>query len=99
MRHTPFPGPAEVAARTLSAKEQERVEQLRRAAIYGAPDAVAGRLCRLAEAFTADEIVIVTMTHDPADRLHSYQLIAAEMGLARPAKAHVQVLPAESVTW
>jgi luciferase family oxidoreductase group 1 len=99
MRHTPFPGPAEVAARALSAKEQKQVDELRRATIYGAPDAVADRLHRLAEAFTADEIVIVTMTHDPADRLRSYELIAAEMGPARPANARAQVLPVESVTW
>jgi luciferase family oxidoreductase group 1 len=98
-RHTPFPGPAEVGARALSAREQERIDALRRATIYGAPDAVAERLHRLAEAFTADELVIVTMTHDPADRLRSYQLIAAEMSLALPASARAQILTAESVTW
>jgi luciferase family oxidoreductase group 1 len=80
--HTPFPGPAEVGARALSAREAERVAQLRGATICGAGDAVAGQLHRLAEAFAADEIVIVTMAHDPADRLRSYQLIADAMGLA-----------------
>jgi luciferase family oxidoreductase group 1 len=98
-RPTPFPGPAEVSARTLSAREQERIDELRRATIYGTPDAVADRLHRLAETFTADEVVIVTMTHDPADRLRSYQLIATEMGLAPPANARANLLLAESVTW
>jgi luciferase family oxidoreductase group 1 len=96
-RHTPFPGPAEVAARALSTREEERIGQLRDATICGAADAVADRLHRLAATFAVDEMVIVTMTHDPADRLRSYELIAAEMGLALPADARGHPSRAESV--
>jgi luciferase family oxidoreductase group 1 len=98
-RHTPFPGPAELSARALSARDQDRIEQLRRATICGTPGAVASGLHRLAETFAADEIVIVTMTHDPADRLRSYELIAAEMNVAPPANARTQILLAESTIW
>lgn len=97
-RHKPFPGAAELASRTLSAREEQRIEQLRQAAIYGTADVVAARLRQLAEAFAADEMVIVTMTHDPADRLRSYQLIATEMCLAAPAKARGQRALVESIS-
>ena len=96
-RHTPFPGPAEVSARTLSAREEERVAELRRATICGAVDVVAGELHRLAETFAADELVIVTTTHNPADRLRSYQLIANAMSLALPVDACSHGSIAESV--
>jgi luciferase family oxidoreductase group 1 len=95
--HTPFPGPAEVAARTLSKREKERIDQLRAATIHGAPETVADELRRLASRYAADEIVIVTMTHDPADRVHSYELIAAEMSLAAPLGACGQRSFAERV--
>jgi len=85
--HTPFPGPVEVAARTLSARETQRVDQLRAVTIHGTPDTVADALRRLAAQHVADEIVIVTMTHDPADRVRSYELIAAAMSLASPLGA------------
>jgi hypothetical protein len=39
------------------------------------------------------------MAHDPADRLRSYELIAAEIGQALPASARAKILTAESVTW
>ncbi|WP_342362062.1 LLM class flavin-dependent oxidoreductase [Terrarubrum flagellatum] len=82
MRHTPFPGPSEIAARVLSAREEERIAQLRGATIFGEARAVAAQLRRLSETFAADEMAIVTMTHDPADRLRSYELVAREMGLS-----------------
>jgi luciferase family oxidoreductase group 1 len=97
-RHTPFPGPAEVSARTLSPREKERVEQLRGVTIHGTADMVADLIHHLAETFAADEIVIVTMTHDPADRLRSYELIAAEMDLAPPMRSCGHRSPAESVS-
>jgi luciferase family oxidoreductase group 1 len=99
MRNTPFPAPAEVAVRMPSARDHDRIAQLRGATIYGPPDVVADGLQRLAKTFAADEIVIVTMAHDPADRLRSYELIADEMGLIPPSNSPTQILLAESATW
>ena len=95
--HRPFPGPAELATRTLSAREEERVEQLRRITVHGSAEVTAARLRRLAEEFAVDEIVVVTMTHDPADRLLSYRLIAAEMGAA-PVNMHRLLPLVESIS-
>jgi luciferase family oxidoreductase group 1 len=81
MVNTPFPGATQVAARAPTAKAAARIARLRDATICGTPDTVAKQLVTLAEAFAVDEMVIVTMTHDPADRLRSYELIADQLGL------------------
>jgi alkanesulfonate monooxygenase SsuD/methylene tetrahydromethanopterin reductase-like flavin-dependent oxidoreductase (luciferase family) len=39
---------------------------------------VADQLERLQEAVGADELIITTITHDHADRVRSYRLLAAE---------------------
>ena len=39
---------------------------------------VADHLERLRDATTADELIITTITHDHADRVRSYQLLADE---------------------
>lgn len=52
----------------------------------GAPDVVAERLRRLVEDTEADELMIVTPAPDPAQRLRSYALLAAELGLRSPAE-------------
>ncbi|TQS46013.1 LLM class flavin-dependent oxidoreductase [Cryptosporangium phraense] len=44
----------------------------------GAPGTVADRLEQLRDATGADELVITTITHDHADRVRSYQLLAEE---------------------
>ena len=45
----------------------------------GSPKQVAARLLeQLQEASGADELIITTITHDHADRVRSYELLAAE---------------------
>jgi alkanesulfonate monooxygenase SsuD/methylene tetrahydromethanopterin reductase-like flavin-dependent oxidoreductase (luciferase family) len=44
----------------------------------GSPKQVAGQLEQLQEATGADELIITTITHDHADRVRSYQLLAEE---------------------
>jgi alkanesulfonate monooxygenase SsuD/methylene tetrahydromethanopterin reductase-like flavin-dependent oxidoreductase (luciferase family) len=48
----------------------------RRRWILGSPDTVRRDLAALAEEYTADEVMIVTITHDHAARRRSYELIA-----------------------
>jgi len=52
-----------------------------RRAIIGAPDRVAAELEELAVAYGADEVMVVTITHDHAARRRSYELIAEAVGL------------------
>ena len=44
----------------------------------GSPQQVAGQLEILQEATGADELIITTITHDHADRVRSYELLARE---------------------
>ena len=44
----------------------------------GSPRQVAGQLEQLRDATGADELIITTITHDHADRVRSYQLLAEE---------------------
>ena len=55
-------------------------------AIVGSPARVRDRIESLAEAFGADEVMIITITGDYAARRHSYELLAHEFALdAAPA--------------
>lgn len=54
----------------------------RRPAIAGAPEQVRAQLLEMAERFEADELVVVTITHDFAARCRSYELLAQVWGLA-----------------
>lgn len=85
-RDAPFPTPEDMATAIYAPKERLQIERLRQCVIHGTPDRVAARLETLAQAHDADEMVIVTMTSDPADRLRSYELIASalQLGASRP---------------
>lgn len=47
--------------------------------ILGSPSTVRAGLEELAQAYGAEEVIVVTITHDPEARRRSYELIAAEM--------------------
>ena len=76
-----FPAPE----RALAAPWDPEAEALRRSMrllrIHGGPDRVARKLDRLAGLYETDELQIITITHDPAARLRSYQLLAEIAGL------------------
>jgi alkanesulfonate monooxygenase SsuD/methylene tetrahydromethanopterin reductase-like flavin-dependent oxidoreductase (luciferase family) len=44
----------------------------------GTPGQVADKLEQLRDATETDELIITTITHDHADRVRSYRLLAAE---------------------
>jgi luciferase family oxidoreductase group 1 len=52
-----------------------------RRGIIGSPDKVRVGLDRLADEYGADEVIVVTITHDHAARRRSYELLAEAMGL------------------
>lgn len=77
----PLLPPAEAAALPLSPVEQDRVRQHRAGMIVGAPERVCERLTALATEFGVDELVVLTVCHDPNARLRSYELLAEAFGL------------------
>jgi luciferase family oxidoreductase group 1 len=77
----PLLPPEEAAARPLSPVERARAEQKKREMVIGAPGQVKAGLEALAAAFGVDEILVLTVCHDPAARLRSYLLVAEAMAL------------------
>ncbi|MEI9985431.1 MAG: hypothetical protein WDN69_20915 [Aliidongia sp.] len=55
-----------------------------RRTIVGAPATVRAGIEALAAEYQAEEVMIVTITHDHAARRRSYELIAQAFGLAVP---------------
>jgi luciferase family oxidoreductase group 1 len=80
-RYVALPSPEEAAAYAYTAPERARRDQARARALFGTPDVVAERLVALSESLQADEIALVTATHDPADRRRSFQRLAEEFRL------------------
>ncbi|MFG2806600.1 LLM class flavin-dependent oxidoreductase [Streptomyces massasporeus] len=74
----PFPTPEQ--ARTHPWTEQDRALVADRVdtQFVGSPGRVADRLEQLREATGADELIITTITHEHADRVRSYRLLAEE---------------------
>lgn len=67
---------ADAAAQEYTAAEQARILYNRQRTVTGTPEQVKTRLTELAAAYDVDELVVVTITHDFADRLRSYELLA-----------------------
>jgi luciferase family oxidoreductase group 1 len=63
------------------AAESAAVDKLRSRSFFGTADKTAARLTSLCGKLEAEELVIVTTTNDPADRLRSYELFATAFGL------------------
>ncbi len=73
-----YPTPAEAADLPWTAEDAELVADRIDTQFVGSPTTVAARLQQLQDATGADELVITTITHDHADRVRSYQLLAKE---------------------
>jgi alkanesulfonate monooxygenase SsuD/methylene tetrahydromethanopterin reductase-like flavin-dependent oxidoreductase (luciferase family) len=66
------------ALRLWSDADRELVADRIDTQFSGTPRQVADQLERLRDATEADELIITTITHDHADRVRSYQLLAEE---------------------
>src|ERR1022692_16588 len=73
-----FPAPEQARARAWSAEQQALVADRVDTQFVGPPWQVAGQLEQLRDATGADELIITTITHNHADRVRSYQLLAEE---------------------
>ncbi len=76
----PFPTPAEAAAAPWTDEDQALVQDRLDTQFVGDPATVAASLRTLQRATGADELLVTTITHDHADRVRSFELLAAEWG-------------------
>jgi alkanesulfonate monooxygenase SsuD/methylene tetrahydromethanopterin reductase-like flavin-dependent oxidoreductase (luciferase family) len=73
-----FPTPAQARAQVWTEADRELVADRVDTQFTGSPGQVADKLEQLRDAAGADELIITTITHDHADRVRSYQLLADE---------------------
>jgi luciferase family oxidoreductase group 1 len=73
-----FPSPEEAAAHQFTPAEEAQLAG-RAGNVVGDPATVVDELRRLAEATGAAELMLTTLVHGHADRLRSYELVAAEV--------------------
>ena len=77
----PLLSPEDAAARTLTEIEEAKVAQGRAARVVGTPSRVRDGLLALAESYGVEELMLVTVCHDPAARRRSYELVAEAFDL------------------
>ncbi len=73
-----FPTPQEARAHAWTDADRELVADRVDTQFVGSPQQVAAQLEQLQDATGADELIITTITHDHADRVRSYELLAQE---------------------
>ena len=73
-----FPTPKEAREHVWTDADRELVADRVDTQFVGSPAQVAGKLEQLRDATDADELLVTTITHDHADRVRSYQLLAEE---------------------
>jgi alkanesulfonate monooxygenase SsuD/methylene tetrahydromethanopterin reductase-like flavin-dependent oxidoreductase (luciferase family) len=74
----PFPTPDEARAQAWSDDDRALVADRVGTQFVGSPAQVADQLEQLRDATGADELIVTTITHDHADRVRSYELLAEE---------------------
>ncbi len=79
----PLLSPEDAEAAALTPVERVLLVQHRDRRVVGAPDRVRDRLLELARAHDVDELVVLTVCHDPRARLRSYELLAEAFDLER----------------
>ncbi|GAA3187458.1 LLM class flavin-dependent oxidoreductase [Nonomuraea roseoviolacea] len=73
----PYPTPEQARAHSWTEEERALVADRIDTRFVGTPDRVAERLDVLRRVTGADELLVTTITHDHADRVRSYELLAA----------------------
>ncbi|MGH7390833.1 MAG: LLM class flavin-dependent oxidoreductase [Candidatus Rokuibacteriota bacterium] len=82
-RRRPYPSVEEAEAYPYTPRELAIVEHGRRRTVAGPPADVRARLLAFAGEHDVEELVIVTITHDPKARRRSYELLAEAFELDR----------------
>ena len=81
---TPVPTQAEAEKRSASYTDQERahIRSQRARLVHGSAETCKAKLLAIAEQFSADELMVLTITGDYATRLESYERLAKAFELA-----------------
>jgi len=81
---TPVPTQAQAEQRSLTYTGQERahIQSQRARLVHGSAATCREKLLAIAAQFSADELMVLTITGDYATRLASYELLAGAFGLA-----------------
>lgn len=80
---SPVPTLEEAGKHVFTPQEQAYVDSQRPRAVIGGPRKCHDELLALAERYTADELMVLTITGDYASRLSSYELLAGAFDLAK----------------
>ncbi|WP_242625133.1 hypothetical protein [Krasilnikovia cinnamomea] len=72
----PYPSPAEADTLPWTDADRDLVADRVDTQFVGTPDVVAERLTTLQRVTGADELLVTTVTHDHADRVRSFALLA-----------------------
>ncbi len=89
-RHGQVPSVETALAFDYSAPELEYIRYHRSQSAVGDPQQVRARLTAIAEELTADEVIVLTITHDFEARLRSYRLVAEAFALADGIATNVE---------
>ena len=76
------PSVDEIKAMNFSGADEEFIEQQRAKSIEGDPETVKAKIESLAEQYETDDVIVLTITHDYAERQRSYELLAKEFELS-----------------
>lgn len=71
---------------TLTDLQRERLAQAKSKVIVGAPDVVRAKMTTLADEFGINELIVLTVCHDPRARQRSYELLAEAFSLSSGAR-------------
>jgi len=80
-RFGPYPSVDEAEAYPYTPWDMQIVEHNRQRIVAGTPAVVKARLLQYSEAYLAEELVVVSITHDVKARVRSYELIAEAFAL------------------
>jgi luciferase family oxidoreductase group 1 len=78
---TVVPTQAEAEKRSYSDQERAHIASQRARLVHGSAATCKAKLERIAEQFSADELMVLTITGDYATRLESYERLAQAFGL------------------
>ncbi len=89
----PFPSPEEAEEFAYTDREIRFVAANRSRSLYGNPDQCREILTGMAETYGTNEIMVLTITHDPGARRRSYELLADAFGLSPARRSGKHAVP------
>lgn len=76
-----IPSVDQIKAMNFSGTDEDFIEQQRAKSVEGDPETVKGKIEGLAAQYQTDDVIVLTITHDYAERQRSYQLLAETFDL------------------